>query len=106
MNQYFQHRLRFLQNAHKNLIQTQNVMLESMNGIFNRYENPVLTALHTPLEWRFDFNPATNPHLLERFGINAVFNVGSVTYVESIDSYTFFIATQAGVYRNRLYLVF
>ena len=80
MNQYFQHRLRFLQNKYEDLIQRQNVMLESMNGIFNRYENPVLTAMHTPLEWRFDFNPGKNPHLLERFGINAVFNAGAMKF--------------------------
>ncbi len=80
MDQYFQNRLRFLRNDHDNLIQKQNVMLESINGIFNRYENPVLTASHIPLEWRFDVNPATNPHLLERFGINAVFNAGAIKF--------------------------
>ena len=80
MNQYFEERLRFLQNSYNKLSKKKNVMLESMNGIFNRYENPVLTASHTPLEWRFDLNPATNPQLLERFGINAAFNAGAMKH--------------------------
>lgn len=80
MNQYFQNRLRFLKNEHDSLIQKPNAMLESINGIFNRYENPVLTAGHAPLEWRFDFNPASNPLMLERFGINATFNAGAMKF--------------------------
>lgn len=48
------------------------------NGIFNRYKNPILTAAHTPPFWRFDFNPETNPFLMERQGINAAFNAGAI----------------------------
>ncbi len=75
-----------------------------MNGIFNRYENPVLTASHTPLEWRFDLNPATNPQLLERFGINAAFNAGAMKYdnkyilaarVEGADRKSFFAIAES-----------
>ncbi len=79
-------------------------MLESMNGIFNRYENPVLTALHAPLEWRFDFNPAANPYLMERFGINAAFNAGAIKFnnnyvlvarVEGTDRKSFFAIAES-----------
>ena len=36
------------------------------NGCFDRYVNPVVTAAHIPLEWRYDFNPETNPFFMER----------------------------------------
>jgi 4-O-beta-D-mannosyl-D-glucose phosphorylase len=48
------------------------------NGLYDRYLHPVLTAEHTPLFWRYDLDPATNPYLLERMGINAVFNPGAI----------------------------
>jgi 4-O-beta-D-mannosyl-D-glucose phosphorylase len=51
---------------------------KSGNGIFDRYDNPVLTAEHTPLAWRYDFNPKSNPHLMTRLGVNCVFNVGAI----------------------------
>lgn len=104
MNQYFKERLGLLQNSYDKLIEKKNVMLESMNGIFNRYENPVLTASHTPLEWRFDLNPATNPQLLERFGINAAFNAGAMKHnnkyilaarVEGADRKSFFAIAES-----------
>jgi 4-O-beta-D-mannosyl-D-glucose phosphorylase len=43
----------------------------------------VLTAEHTPLAWRYDFNPQTNPYLMQRFGINAVFNSGSIKFQDT-----------------------
>jgi 4-O-beta-D-mannosyl-D-glucose phosphorylase len=46
--------------------------------LFERYRYPVLTAAHTPLTWRYDLNPATNPFLIERMGINGVFNPGAM----------------------------
>ncbi len=48
------------------------------NGVYERYMHPVLTADHVPLEWRYDLDPLRNPHLLERMGINAVFNAGAI----------------------------
>jgi 4-O-beta-D-mannosyl-D-glucose phosphorylase len=80
MNTYFQNRLQFLKTSFNELISRRNNPLESANGIYERYENPVLTAAHTPLTWRFDFNPQTNPYLMERFGINAVFNCGAIKF--------------------------
>ena len=64
-----------LEKQFNTLIQTKNQSQEGIgNGIYTRYKNPVLTAAHAPLEWRFDFNPNTNPLLLERIQINATFN--------------------------------
>ncbi|MEO5996670.1 MAG: glycosidase [Chitinophagaceae bacterium] len=80
MNEYFQNRLQQLSLTHKELLLRKNVEKISINGVYNRFENPVLTALHTPLEWRFDFDPKENPYLLERFGINAVFNSGAIKF--------------------------
>ncbi len=48
------------------------------NGIYQRYLHPVLTAAHVPLTWRYDLNPASNPFLMERMGINAVLNPGAI----------------------------
>ena len=48
------------------------------NGIYDRYENPVLTRGHIPLYWRYDLDSTTNPYFEERLGINAVFNAGAI----------------------------
>ncbi len=48
------------------------------NGIYDRYEYPVLTREHTPLHWRYDLNKETNPYFMERLGINAVMNSGAI----------------------------
>lgn len=50
------------------------------NGVVRRYEDPVLTADHVPPFWKYDLSPERNPHLLERFGINAVFNAGAIYF--------------------------
>ncbi|MCI6648302.1 MAG: glycosidase [Lachnospiraceae bacterium] len=48
------------------------------NGLFERYEYPVLTRDHVPVSWRYDFDPKTNPFGMERLGINAVLNSGAL----------------------------
>ena len=77
MNQ-FNHRLNKLFAKHTEITSSINEAAEESNGVYQRYKNPVLTAAHTPLQWRYDFNPATNPFLMERFGINAVLNAGAI----------------------------
>ena len=68
-----------LTKRYDDLISRRNKINEKWyNGIFDRYENPVLTNEHIPLEWRYDLNEETNPYLLERIGVNAVFNSGAV----------------------------
>ena len=67
----------FLRRQHEELLSRENFPLEG-NGIYERFRHPVVTAEHAPLEWRYDFNPATNPYLMERFGIHAAFNAGAI----------------------------
>ena len=99
----FKERERFLRARHEELLQRINVPLEG-NGIYERYKNPVLTADHAPLEWRYDFDPATNPYLLERFGIHAAFNAGAIKFggrycmvarVEGADRKSFFAVAES-----------
>lgn len=80
MTQEFNQRLIQLQAEQAQLINRQNQVEETGNGIFCRFKYPVLTAAHTPLEWRYDLDAKTNPHLMERFGINAVFNAGAIKF--------------------------
>lgn len=74
------------------------------NGIFIRYQFPVLTADHVPLFWRYDLDPETNPYLLERMGVNSVFNAGAMEWngkvvlvarVEGYDRKSFFAVAES-----------
>ncbi|MFW5877776.1 MAG: glycosidase [bacterium] len=76
----FNKRLSALEKEHDELINRKNPRIEPGNGIFHRYKYPVLTAAHTPLFWRYDLNPETNPFLMERQGINAAFNAGAIMF--------------------------
>jgi len=76
----FQERQRAVRKAHEEVLSRKNRKLYSTNGIFNRYQYPVLTREHFPLEWRFDFNPASNPRFMERIGFNAAFNAGAIKW--------------------------
>jgi 4-O-beta-D-mannosyl-D-glucose phosphorylase len=66
--------------SHQKLIERINRPEEISNGIYERYQHPVVTAAHAPLEWRYDFNLKTNPLGLERIGINATFNPGAMKW--------------------------
>lgn len=100
----FNKRQQQLETAHHALITLSNKEVEQSNGVFTRYVHPVLTADHAPLAWRYDFNPATNPSLMERFGINAAFNAGAiklngkyllVARVEGMDRKSFFAVAES-----------
>lgn len=89
---------------HENLIRRNNNVLPSSTGIFQRYEHPILTAAHTPIHWRYDLNEETNPHALERIGINAAFNAGAIKWkgkyvlavrVEGSDRKSFFALAES-----------
>ncbi|MCB8999347.1 MAG: glycosidase [Bacteroidales bacterium] len=69
-----------LKKRYKKRLEKSNKKVKHSNGIVQRYINPVLTAEHIPLEWRYDLNPLTNPFLLERIGVNAVFNAGALKW--------------------------
>ena len=76
----FSQRLKRLTQDHAKLIRRRNRPQLHGNGIFDRYEFPVLSAEHTPLEWRYDLSQSSNPHLMTRLGINCVFNVGAMEW--------------------------
>jgi 4-O-beta-D-mannosyl-D-glucose phosphorylase len=60
------------------LLARKNRKTRFYNGVFARYRFPVLTRDHVPLTWKYDLNPTTNPHFMERLGINAVMNSGAI----------------------------
>lgn len=60
------------------LIARKNEKTDYMGGAYDRYKYPVLTAEHTPVIWRYDLDPKTNPFFMERLGINAVLNSGAI----------------------------
>jgi 4-O-beta-D-mannosyl-D-glucose phosphorylase len=73
----FNERLAWLRRAHATLLERPNKSVYS-GGVVDRFANPVVTAAHTPLEWRYDLDERTNPHLMERLAINAAFNAGAI----------------------------
>ncbi|MCM0668249.1 glycoside hydrolase family 130 protein [Flavobacterium tyrosinilyticum] len=101
----FQERKSALEKQHKMLLEQKNGPHESVgNGIYERYKNPVVTAAHIPLNWRFDFNEKANPFLQERIGMNAAFNAGAMKWngkyllavrVEGIDRKSFFAIAES-----------
>jgi 4-O-beta-D-mannosyl-D-glucose phosphorylase len=78
--QKFNKRLTALEEAHSKLLSLKNERLPLGNGIYDRYKNPILTAEHTPLTWRYDFDYDSNPYLMERLGINCTFNSGAIEH--------------------------
>lgn len=99
----FDERLAWLHENHRQLIEKKNAPIEG-NGIFERWQNPVLTAAHAPLEWRYDLNRVTNPYLMERIGVNAAFNAGAIKWknkyvvvarVEGNDRKSFFAVAES-----------
>jgi 4-O-beta-D-mannosyl-D-glucose phosphorylase len=97
-------RLEQLREAHHALISRPNAPESGGNGIYQRHRNPVLTADHVPLDWRYDLNPRTNPFMMERLGVNAVFNAGAILWqgrylvmarVEGNDRKSFFAVAES-----------
>jgi len=73
-------------------------------GIYTKYKYSILTAEHTPLEWRYDFNEQDNPFLMQRIMMNAVLNAGAILFegkytvvarVEGADRKSFFAVAQS-----------
>ena len=86
------------------MIARPNKPCEDGNGIFDRYENPVLTRHHIPPFWKYDLDESTNPFMMERLGVNAVFNAGAlklngkyyvVARVEGNDRKSFFAVAES-----------
>jgi 4-O-beta-D-mannosyl-D-glucose phosphorylase len=104
MRSQFYRRLEKIEQTYEKLLKRRNEKAEEGNGIFDRYKFPVLTADHTPLIWRYDLNSESNPHLMQRFGINAVLNAGAIKWndkyivvarVEGADRKSFFAVAES-----------
>ncbi len=67
-----------LKEKQETLLSRKNEKSDFYNGIYDRWEHPVLTREHIPVEWCYDLNPKTNPYFMERMGVNAVFNSGAI----------------------------
>ena len=100
----FQEKLSQLFANQEALITRKNVPVEGGNGIFTRYENPILTAAHAPIFWRYDLDEKSNPYLMERIGVNAVLNSGAIKFngkyvlvcrVEGADRKSFFAVAES-----------
>src|SRR5579862_2298139 len=100
----FEDRLMQLEDSYQKLVTKPNKKQDLGNGIFYRYQDPVLTAAHAPVFWRYDLNPGSNPYLMERFGINAVFNAGAIKFngkyllvvrAEGVDRKSFFAVAES-----------
>lgn len=104
MNTIFDERKNKLKVALEELLDKENKKELLGNGIFTRYENPVLTAKHIPLEWMYDFDEKSNPYFMQRYGINAVLNAGAIKWngkyllmarVEANDRKSFFAIAES-----------
>lgn len=105
--------IQMLREAHEALLNRKNVPVTlpfregtglGFNGIYTKYQYPILTAEHTPLEWRYDFCEQTNPYLMQRIMMNAVLNAGAIKFdgkytvvarVEGADRKSFFAVAQS-----------
>jgi 4-O-beta-D-mannosyl-D-glucose phosphorylase len=100
----FDQQVKRLFQEHNKLLKNKNKRVAHHNGIFYRHTNPVITAAHVPISWRYDLNYKTNPFLLERLGVNSAFNSGAIEFkgkillmvrVEGIDRKSFFAIAQS-----------
>lgn len=104
MDTVFVKRLKELQQQFDDITKKKNKPSSNSNGVYSRYAHPILTPHHTPLFWRYDLDSNSNPFLMERFGINAVFNAGAIKWndkyimvarVEGSDRKSFFAIAES-----------
>jgi 4-O-beta-D-mannosyl-D-glucose phosphorylase len=101
----YDQRLSAIRQQHRHVTERDNPIDPTWtHGAFDRLTHPILEAEHVPLHWRFDLNPQTNPHLIERLPINAVFNTGAIEHdgkvcvvlrVEGADRKSFFAVARS-----------
>jgi 4-O-beta-D-mannosyl-D-glucose phosphorylase len=100
----FKEKMNQLFAEHEKLIRRKNKRIEKTNGVFERYKYPILTAEHTPIIWRYDLDRTTNPYLMERQGMNCVFNSGAMLFkgkyilavrAEGVDRKSFFAIAES-----------
>ncbi len=101
----YKDKVRILRQHHEELLARENKPVEGFgNGIYEKYQFPILTAEHTPLEWRYDFSETDNPYLMQRIMMNAVLNAGAIKLngryllvcrVEGADRKSFFAVAES-----------
>ena len=100
----FDEKLKELTARHEALLTRKNEPMDEGNGVFTRYKYPIITAAHTPVFWRYDLDRHSNPHLMERIGMNATLNSGAikldgkyllVVRVEGADRKSFFAVAES-----------
>lgn len=111
----FEEKVKTLRQQHEALLTRKNMLVTEKdssfgsfrfaeNGIYEKYRYPVLTAEHTPLEWRYDFSEKDNPFLMQRIMMNAVLNSGAIKLngryllvcrVEGADRKSFFAVAES-----------
>jgi 4-O-beta-D-mannosyl-D-glucose phosphorylase len=104
MSTSFKSRIKQLFDQQELLLSAKNEKIKDGNGVFDRYKNPILTAAHTPIFWRYDLDEKTNPYLMERIGMNATMNSGAMKWkgkyilvvrVEGVDRKSFFAIAES-----------
>ena len=100
----FEQKVAALRKHHEELLSRKNEKIEWGNGIYDKYKNPVVTAEHVPLEWKYDFNEKDNPYLMQRIMCNATLNAGAMKWqgkyilvvrVEGADRKSFFAVAES-----------
>ena len=100
----YKDKIKSLRARHEALLNRENCPQEEGNGIYKKYQYPILTAEHTPLEWRYDFSEQDNPYLMQRIMMNAVLNAGAIKLdgryllvcrVEGADRKSFFAVAES-----------
>lgn len=100
----FELRMNRLTQEHSELLIKPNSPESLGNGVYTRWQNPIVTREHIPLNWRYDFNPETNPNLLERIAVNATLNSGAILFngkyvlvvrVEGVDRKSYFAVCES-----------
>ena len=100
----FQAKVTAVRTQYNQLIARKNEPAEWTNGIYTKYKYPILTADHTPLEWRYDFNEHDNPFFEQRIMMNATLNAGAIKWkgkyllvvrVEGADRKSFFAVAES-----------
>lgn len=104
MSAEFEQKVAALRARHEQLLSRKNTPKPYGNGIYEKYEYPIITAEHTPLEWRYDFSEQDNPYLMQRIMMNATLNSGAikldgkyllVVRVEGADRKSFFAVAES-----------
>jgi len=104
MIKVFERRKEAIVKEYKALIEKKNHPVLPGNGVYLRFVNPILTAKHVPLEWRYDFYEKSNPFFMERISVNSTFNAGAIKWkdkyilmvrVEGVDRKSFFALAES-----------